>query len=143
MRLPGYLDYRFSPPAPSVSAQLESASLGLKRTVRLLIDTGASTTVILDRDLRRLGIDWDRLTKLEGQLAGIGGSVQTRLIEDGRLYFRTASGEFITVRSPVHVARHDLKTLGREARRMVMLLPSLLGRDIIEKYRFVFDRPRG
>ena len=65
MRLPGYLDYRFSPPAPSISVQLESVALGFRRTLRFLIDTGASTTVILDRDARRLRLDWERLAKTD------------------------------------------------------------------------------
>jgi hypothetical protein len=105
----------------------------------LLIDTGASTTVILDRDLRRLGVEWDRFSKPEGQLAGIGGSVRTRLVEDGRLFFKATSGKFVAVRSAIHVARHDLRAVDPEARRNVMLLPSLLGRDIIERYRFIYD----
>ena len=132
MKLPGYLDYRFSPPAPSVSVQLESAKLRFGRTLRLLIDTGASTTVVLDRDLRRLGVEWTRLSGPEGQLTGMGGTVHTRLIEDAKLIFKSA----------VHAARHDLSRLGPEMRKSVMLLPSLLGRDIIERYKFVYDSPR-
>lgn len=142
MKLPGYLDYRFSPPAPSVSVQLESAKLRFGRTLRLLIDTGASTTVVLDRDLRRLGVEWTRLSGPEGQLIGMGGTVHTRLIEDAKLIFKSASGEFTTLTSAIHAARHDLSRLGPEMRKSVMLLPSLLGRDIIERYKFVYDSPR-
>ena len=108
----------------------------------MLIDTGASTTVVLDRDLRRLGVEWTRFSKPEGQLTGIGGTVHTRLIEDAKLIFKSASGEFTTLASAVHAARHDLRGLGPEMRRSVMLLPSLLGRDIIERYKLVYDSPR-
>ena len=44
--------------------------------VEFLIDTGASKTIISDRDVVWLGIDYGKLTKSLPSM-GIGGSVQT------------------------------------------------------------------
>jgi hypothetical protein len=107
-----------------------------------MIDTGASATIILDRDVERLGLDWNRLTPADHQLGGIGGSVETRLIPDGTLSFTATSGNTVRERLKIYVARHDLKAVGRKVRRSIMFMPSLLGRDVIEKYRFVYDKSR-
>jgi hypothetical protein len=56
-----------------------------------MIDTGASATVILDRGVERLGLDWDRLARADHQLGGIGGFVETRLIPDASLSFTATS----------------------------------------------------
>jgi len=77
-----------------------------------MIDTGASATIILDRDVERLGLDWNRLTPADHQLGGIGGSVETRLIPDGTLSFTATSGNTVRERLKIYVARHDLKAVG-------------------------------
>lgn len=41
----------------------------------------------------------------------------------------------------IHVAKHDLARLDVPGRELVMELPCLLGRDVLERYRFVYDRP--
>ncbi len=140
MRIPGFLEARFSPPAPSVAAEIESPALQ-RRPLVFLMDTGASVTVLLDRDVERLGIDWDGLVKAKRQLGGIGGFVETRIMKDARVFFRTSSGGIVKERVAVYAARHSLKALDERTRRSVMLMPSLLGRDILEKYRVVYDRP--
>ena len=142
MRLPGYLDESFKPPAPSIYARLESTVLSGTWTIAFLIDTGASVTTILDPDRERLGILWDRLDKAPRPLGGIGGTVETRLIQDGRLFFKAGSGEAVVEKVTVHVAKHDLARLDEREKKLVMQLPSLLGRDVLERYRFIYDRPR-
>ncbi len=142
MRIPGFLEPRFSPPAPSIAAEVESQTLGIRRPLVFLIDTGASVTVLLDRDVERLGIDWDGLARAKRQLGGIGGFVETRVIKDPQLFFKTSRGETVKERVAVYAVRHDLRLLDRRTRRSVMLMPSLLGRDILENYKLVYDRPR-
>ena len=142
MKLHGYFDERFTPPAPSIYAQIETRALVGRQSLVFLMDSGASVTTVLDPDLVRLGIDWKRLVKAPRPLGGIGGTVETRLIEDGRLFFKTGSGETVIEKLTIHVARHDLTHLDRPGRELVMQLPCLLGRDILGRYRFVYDRPR-
>ena len=142
MKLPGYLDERFTPPAPSIYAQIETKVLEGRQSLAFLIDTGASATTILDPDLERLGIDWNSLVKAPRPLGGIGGTVETRLIDDGRLLFKTGSGETVMEKLTIHVAKHDPARLDRPGKELVMQLPCLLGRDILQRYRFVYDKPR-
>ncbi len=142
MRLPGYLDERFTPPAPSIYSQIETKVITGRRSLSFLIDTGASATTILDPDLERLGIDWNNLAKAPRPLGGIGGTVETRLIDDGRLLFKTGLGQTVTEKLTIHVARHDQANLDKPGKQLVMQLPCLLGRDILQRYKVVYDRPR-
>ncbi len=142
MRLPGYLDERFTPAAPSIYSQIETKAIEGRKNLSFLIDTGASVTTILDPDLKRLGVIWNNLATAPRPLGGIGGTVDTRLIEDGRLLFKTGSGETVTERVQIHVAKHEQARLDTSGRQLVMQLPSLLGRDILQRYRVVYDRPR-
>jgi hypothetical protein len=142
VRLPGYLDERFTPPAPSIYSQIETRVIEGRQNLSFLIDTGASATTILDPDLERLGINWNNLAKAPRPLGGIGGTVETRLIEDGRLLFTTGSGETAVEKLTIHVAKHDQARLDRPGKQLVMQLPCLLGRDILQHYRVVYDRPR-
>jgi len=45
MRIEGFLDRKFDPPAPFVKAILDSKSLHLSKLVDLHIDTGASASI--------------------------------------------------------------------------------------------------
>jgi len=57
MKIQGYFDDKFEPPAPFIRAVVISRSLGVEQAVDLHIDTGAATSILLDKDARRLGID--------------------------------------------------------------------------------------
>ena len=142
MRIHGYLDDRYTPPAPSIYARIEAKDIHGTPSLAFLIDTGASVTTILDSDLVKLGLDWNGLPKAPRPLGGIGGTVETRLLESSRLLLKTGSGEDVAERPTVHVAKHDLSRLDTRGKELVAQLPSLLGRDVLERYRFVYDRSR-
>ena len=133
---------RFTPPAPSIYSQIETRAITGRQNLSFLIDTGASATTILDPDLERLGIDWTSLAKAPRPLGGIGGTVETRLISDGRLLFKTGSGETVTEKLTIYAAKHDQARLDRPSKQLVMQLPCLLGRDILQRYKVVYDKPR-
>jgi hypothetical protein len=78
VRLPAYLDERFTPPAPSIYSQIESKAIAGRQNLSFLIDT----------------------------------------------------------------AKHDQDRLDKHGKQLVMQLPCLLGRDILQRYRFVYDKPR-
>jgi len=142
VKLPCYLDPSFVPPAPSIYAQIESGVLQGRGTAAFLVDTGASVTTIMDRDRDRLGIEWNRLDKTKRPLSGIGGTVDTRIIRDGILLFKTDTGGTVRERLQVHVAKHETARMDRHGRELVLQLPSLLGRDIIERYRLIYDKSK-
>ena len=80
----------------------------------------------MDRDRDRLGIDWNRLDKAKRPLSGIGGTVDTRIIRDGILLFKTDTGGTVRERLRVHIAKHDTARMDRHGRELVLQPPSLV-----------------
>jgi len=70
MRIPCYFDTRFEPPAPFVRVTVDLKTLNIRGTIYFLIDTGASTTVLLDKDVNFLGINVRRLKRAERDIGG-------------------------------------------------------------------------
>jgi hypothetical protein len=140
MRIPCYFDPRFEPPAPFVRVTVDLKSLNLRGTIYFLIDTGASTTVLLDKDVNFLGIDVRRLKRAERDIGGIGGLISTYVVEDASLFFRTEDGGVVEEKLQLLVGRHELSGLSYIERALIMRLPSLLGRDVIYRFKFVCDR---
>jgi len=63
VRLPAYLDERFTPPAPSIYSQIESKAIIGRQNLSFLIDTAASATTILDPDLILIGKKMDYIPR--------------------------------------------------------------------------------
>jgi len=105
-----------------VNAHLISEKLCMGETIEFLVDTGASRTTLLDKDVICLGIKYDKLRRYEQDLSGIGGSVETYVIDDSLLLF----GE----------------TMDKEERIKILRFPSILGRDVINRFRLIFDKER-
>ena len=86
-----YGKWRADYDAAFVASLFSSTSLNiLEEEVDLLVDTGAVRTTIMDRDAKRLGIDYKKLRKYEHKMTGIGGSVDTVLV-----HHRHVSGRII------------------------------------------------
>jgi len=119
-----------------------SRSLRIEQAVDLHIDTGAATSILLDKDIRRLGVDVEKLKVAERSLVGIGGQVRTYVIDDATLVFRAENGEGIIEKLRLFVGVHDLDRLPPEQREIMLRLPSLLGRDIIYRAKLVLDKSR-
>ena len=142
MRILCYFDSRFEPPAPFVRTTIELKSLNIRELLHFHIDTGASITVLLDRDINYLGIDVRKLKRSERDIGGLGGLINTYVIEDAMLFFRAEDGEVFQEKLRLSVGVHDLLKLSPEEKLLIMRMPSLLGRDIIYRYRLVCDRNR-
>ncbi|MCS7138758.1 MAG: protease [Crenarchaeota archaeon] len=139
MRIKGFLERKFDPPAPFVKAILVSDELNVSRLIDFHVDTGASASIILDKDLRYLKLDITKLKKAERNVGGIGGMIDTYVIEDAKLMFRTDEGSLHGERLKMLVARHDLTGLDAESIRLVLTMPSLLGRDILRRYKLIYS----
>ncbi len=79
------------------------------------------------------------IPRAERRLTGIGGAVDTYVIKDSRLLFTTEQTVTIEEEMPVYVAHHRMEKLKPEIRALIMRLPSLLGRDLINNYRLFAD----
>lgn len=138
MIIRGFLDRSFSPPAPAVRAFISIERLGVEGYVKLLIDTGASSTALLDRDRELLGIDLNRIERAPERIGGIGGLVDTYLARDSEVSFRTQEGEYAET-IDVLVLRHDLGEMPEYVARRIVAMPSLLGRDVMRKFKLTYS----
>ena len=60
MRIEGYFG-RFG--APYIEAALICEKFGIKKSIKFLVDSGASRTTISENDAIRMGIDYSKLEK--------------------------------------------------------------------------------
>lgn len=117
--------------APFVNARVELPALQVSTELRFLIDTGAEVTALLHDALAQLPVNPQRLRSLPrtAPMAGIGGDVPcytTRAVVSLQDDSRSQPRSFdisINLAPSVKTAT----------------LPSLLGRDILNQLRCIFD----
>ena len=117
-----------------VAAIVESEKVHLYGTVEFLVDTGATRTILSDKDVIRLGLDYAELDKLQGGVLGVGGTVDTYILTDAKLIF---NAEKIIQQEPLeqlYVLKHN------SLNDKILRIPSVLGRDILNKYGFIYDK---
>jgi hypothetical protein len=140
MNIKCFVDRSFLPPAPCTRALLVVKEEGIEGSVKLLIDTGASATTIMDGDVEFLGIDVQKLEKAPMSLIGIGGPVETHLMKGVELVFTTEDGGEHVELMDALIVKHDLTGISEGLRRKILAMPSLLGRDLINKrFKLLYD----
>ena len=137
MRIEGYFG-RYG--APYTDAVMICEGLDIEESVKFLVDTGASKTTISESDAIRLKINYDDLQKLETGMIGIGGVVDTYSIKGLALTFVTDEGSHAEQISEILAIKHSVKNKGEEER--MKLIPSLLGRDLLDKFSLIIDKTR-
>ena len=100
--------------------------------VSFMFDTCADHTVLMPKDAAVLGVDHALLPDPEETL-GVGGLAETSQ-EDARIVFADSN-----VRA-VYVYDMPVRILLPSGNPSEMRLPSLLGRDIINRWRVVYDQ---
>lgn len=125
-----------------IDGHLISPVLNLDESVRFLVDTGASHTVILDKDAIRLGINYNRLHRYYQDFSGIGGTVETFVVKNVSLILKSKDRVVSKLSIPIFVLRHPLHKLNRQERIRILRLPSILGRDVINKFKLIFNFPK-
>lgn len=138
MIIKGFPDKSFSPPAPAIRAIISIRKLNVEGYIKLLIDTGASSTAILDKDRALLGIELEKIERAPVKIGGIGGLVDTYLARNAELIFRIQNGEY-TEALDVLVLKHDLDMMPNEIAERILAMPSLLGRDVMRKFKLTYS----
>ena len=110
--------------------------------VWLLADTGASRTTLLDRDVRLLSLPSEVLELAPLPIVGIGGSVRSFMLRDVEVTFASNEGDFV-MRQDSWVVQHNLDLLPPEEVARILRLPSVMGRDVINHFRFTCDYQAG
>jgi len=122
-----------------IPASLSSTNLKKSVPIEFIVDTGASRTIINDKDVRRLQINYDDLESSRDEYFGVGGTDLTSYeILDCRLLFtdddentRFEDLEYVVVN------QHHFKSEDEE--KKMMSLYSLLGLDVLKKYNIRFS----
>ncbi len=127
--------------APYIRAELICESLNIKEHIDFLVDTGASNIIISDKDADYLKIDYNRIEKLERGIFGIGGEVDTYLLKNVKLIFKTIDGMHTEKLEEIFVTKHQPKTIAEEKR--IKCIPSILGRNLLYKYILIIDHSLG
>jgi len=131
---------RFIGDAPYFTVRLRSAHF--QGLVRLLADTGASRTTLLDRDVRLLGIQDEILEPALLPIVGIGGSVRSFLVGDVEFTLASDNGDVVQLQD-LWVVQHDLSQLAPEEVLRILRLPSVLGHNLINRSSFSRDYQAG
>jgi hypothetical protein len=131
---------RFIGDAPYFAIHLRSAHF--QGMVWMLADTGASRTTLLDRDVRLLGILSEAIEPAMLPIVGIGGSVRSFLVREVDITLASDEGD-IVLRQDIWVVQHDLGQLPPEEVSRILRLPSILGRDLINRFHFTCDFQAG
>ena len=121
--------------AAYVKAVVESKALHVYATVKFLVDTGATRTTISDKDAIRLGIDYLTLEKVSKGMLGIGGPVDAYILKDARLIFNQEDRKkHIEPIESLCFLKHS------EVNERILRIPSILGRDVLNKYALIYDK---
>ena len=116
--------------APYIDAKVDLPALGITRSIHLLLDTGADTTVLMASDAARMEIDFRNVTPSSWLGSGIGGSIRLHQVS-ANIVFSDASNHYV-YRAELAIAEPGEHNRG---------LPSLLGRDILNRWRLRYDAP--
>ena len=133
MKIEGYFDRKFKPKAPFIDAIVISSQARLYHKIRFLIDSGASMTILLDKDVKDSGVDLSKLKRMKKGVSGVGGTIETYSIEDARIVFEVEKG-FYERDLSLFVGVHDLSRIDEETRKRILVMPSLLGREILNEF---------
>ena len=124
MRIDGVVDEYGRPYIP---VYVVIPSIGVADVIPFLVDTGADRTVMTSSDARDLGIRYDSLQSGKRAI-GVGETSTKEFREDIYLIFRTDSNP--------HQERLD----GVDILLVKRVVPSLLGRDLLQKFRLTLTK---
>ena len=119
-----------APGTPYIDAKVGLPALGRTRTIPFLLDTGSDTTVLMANDAVRMGIDLRNMALSSKLGSGVGGSIRLHQMS-ASITFSDAENLYV-YRTELAVAEPDGHNRG---------LPSLLGRDILNRWRLRYDAP--
>jgi len=92
--------------------------------------------------MRLLNIPAETLEPTILPLVGIGGSVRSFLARDVEITLASDEGD-VGFRQDLWVAQHDLAQLPPDEASRILRLPSVLGRDLLNRFRFTCEYQAG
>ena len=113
---------------PYIEGHILLPRLKKRGNVSFVFDTGADTSLLMPLDAQRIGIDYRNLTDKEQSL-GIGG-VSENFVESAYLAFAGAD----------EIYGYEIQLRICKPSREIISIPSLLGRDVIDQWRVIYDK---
>ena len=114
---------------PYIEARLTIPTLECDRHIPLVFDTGADSTILMPQEGTRFQINYERL-RFDGTASGMGGVVNHSVVDAS-----------ISFWSDLAVYNYRINLLVCPPEENLMAIPSLLGRDVINKWRVTYDGP--
>lgn len=119
--------------APHVEGLLTLPDLGVSANVSFLADTGAFKTTLMPMTGQSMGIDYSQFVYTT-QVFGVGGASRS-LPYDASLVFLDPDRQILWA--------YDIDLVIIAPKPDLSRAPSLLGRDILDRWRMVCDKARG
>jgi hypothetical protein len=113
--------------APHLEGHLLLSGLKIRGQVSFLVDTGADSGIIMPEDGLRLGIPYKKLT-FNRDCTGIGGSIKICELR-----------ALLTFMEPRRTFTYQVKIGIAPLQRDILDAPSLLGRDVINRMRMIYQ----
>lgn len=111
---------------PYIEGRLVIPRLDLRGDFSFLVDTGADRTYLMPGDARVLGIDYSRLAERTTAL-GVGGPTND--------YMEPALAVFADEQ---RIYVYEIQLTIAEARPHLMTVPSLLGRNVLDRWSILY-----
>lgn len=118
-----------------IIGKLYSPNLTKGATIKFLIDTGSSVTILSLREAEMAGLKVEELPRSAKKSGGYGGAIELRLLNNVILVFASDDFKAKSVELPsVAVQYSPLAT--KRAERMVYSIPTVLGTDVLSAGNF-------
>lgn len=127
-------------PAPHVQAAVLLPRLKLHALISFMLDTGADNTTLSLIDTERLNVSYRRLKRSSLESVTGFGAEQYCYIEEAVIVMREEDSTTCLFPINVYIPRKGKKRIQREQQRR---LPSVLGRDILNRCRLEVDFQQG
>jgi hypothetical protein len=118
-----------------VTGQIYSPNLAKPATVKFLVDTGASATILSLRDAEMAGLDVNSLPRSPQRAGGYGGKIELRLMSHAMLVFASDASSPKCVELPsLSVQFSSMES--KRSERMLYSIPTVVGTDVLQAGEF-------
>lgn len=115
---------------PILNGYIKVGRPNIEGSVSFMVDTGANKTVLMPKDALKLGVDFSQLGT-PGKAGGVGAPAKIH-IAAATVSLRDDDDEWVDHFIDLGIVEPDPEGGNKD-------MPSLLGRDIINDYRMIFD----
>lgn len=121
---------------PYIEGRVYFPRFGIHGDVSFLVDTGADSSLLSATDALQIGLDFTSIVRTS-EAQGIGGIV-TSYVEPALIVFSDPGDAIWVYREDLEILPPDDGKRGVRDPEESLKLPSLLGREILDRWRMVY-----